>query len=216
MFKKAKKYAEGQKPKIKIIATGEVLGERPMSQTSKSLALIDKEIGFELLRPLSAKLFPETEVEREKLVDRNKLLDISGRGRKKQFELAKKFGIKFPNPGGGCLLCEKAYKDRFKDFFINQNENSIITNELISTLINFRHFRNPQTNGKIILGRNHEENLKLEKFNRKLKLHIIIPKKPGPTAIYEAAKDKELAEQIVKAYSDSNLEQRKNFEKFRI
>ena len=93
-----------------IIATGEVLGQRPMSQNKQSLGRVASLAGVEILRPLSAKLLPETSYEKDGLVDREKLLDISGRGRERQIELAKKFGIKdYPSPAGGCLLTEKEF-----------------------------------------------------------------------------------------------------------
>ena len=104
MLKKAK--ALMPKLKAKFIATGEVLGERPMSQHAGALKLIEKESRLQgkLLRPLSAQLLPETEAEEQKLVDRNKFLDIQGRSRQRQLELAKKYNLKFPTPGGGCIL----------------------------------------------------------------------------------------------------------------
>ncbi len=212
IFKKAKEYAD--KNDIRIIATGEVLGERPMSQTKHALELIDKKIGFELLRPLSARLLTETQAEKEGLVDRSRFLAINGRGRKIQFSLAKKFNIKFPSPAGGCLLCEKEYKAKLKDIFENQ---SSFTPEEIDLLKNFRHFRNPNSIGKIILGRNEKENILLEQLNKKLKYSMIIPEEiPGPTAIYEKSEDKTLANQIVSAYSLNDLSERKKFEKIRV
>ena len=93
-----------------IIATGEVLDERPMSQTMKALDIVEKEAGLKnaVLRPLSAKLLPKTVYEIQGLVDREKLLDIHGRQRTRQLELAKKYGIEgFNSPAGGCLLTEK-------------------------------------------------------------------------------------------------------------
>ncbi len=214
MFRKAKEYADSQKPKINIIATGEVLGERPMSQTSKALGIIDKEIGFELLRPLSAKLLPETQAEKKGLVDRNKLLGIQGRQRKLQIELAERYKIKYPSPGGGCLLCEEVYAARLKDIF--EYEKSV-TPEILSSLANFRHFRNPETGGKIILGRSEAENNLLEELNKKLAYNIIVPEEiPGPTALCEKKEDKELAEALIKAYSSKNLEERKKFENIKI
>ena len=211
MFKKAGEYAKNNK--IQIIATGEVLGERPMSQTSSALSKIDKEIGFEIIRPLSAKLLSETKAEKQKLVDRSKFLDIQGRKRNIQMGLAKKYNISYPTPAGGCLLCEKVYSARLKDFF-NHEKNTSITPEELSTLANFRHFREK---GKILLGRNESENALLEQLNKSLKWDIVIPKEfPGPTAIFENPEDKQIAESLIKAYSSKKLEERKKFDKFRI
>ncbi|MDP1729421.1 MAG: hypothetical protein Q8L27_04420 [archaeon] len=212
MFKKAKEYAD--KNKIKIIATGEVLGERPMSQTAGSLNRIDKKLGFEILRPLSAKLLKETQVEKDNLVDRAKFLNIQGRQRKKQFELAKKFNINFPTPGGGCLLCEKVYTGRLIDFFKTEKN---ITPEKLSTLSNFRHFRS-KSGAKILLGRNHEENLLLESLNKHLKWNITSAKSdsPGPTALYQDKHDKILVDSLIKAYSSKDLALRNKFDEIRI
>ena len=96
-----------------VIATGEVLGQRPFSQTRPSLQRVEKLAGREILRPLSAKLLPETEAEKNGLVNRGKLLDIRGRNRERQMELAKKFKIKeYPNPAGGCLLTDEIFCER--------------------------------------------------------------------------------------------------------
>ncbi|HOX30572.1 MAG TPA: tRNA 4-thiouridine(8) synthase ThiI [Candidatus Paceibacterota bacterium] len=113
MLLKAREIME--KEGFDLIATGEVLEERPMSQNKKSLALIEKESGLagKLLRPLSAKLLPATEAETSGLVNREKLEAISGRSRKRQLELADKLKIKeIPQPSGGCILCEKDYGDK--------------------------------------------------------------------------------------------------------
>lgn len=211
LLKKAKEYAVNKK--IKIIATGEVLGERPMSQHSKALKIIDREVGFEVLRPLSAKLLPETSYEKEGLVNREKFFDIQGRRRKKQIELAKKFNIQYPHPAGGCLLCEKSYSRRLKDLLKNKEKISEID---IETLRFFRHFRSKFTNKKIIIGKNEKENLMLENLNKQLKWNIIIPEKAGPTAIFEDKNDKDLVLKLIEAYSSKNLEERKKFEEIKI
>jgi len=112
MFKKAKKYADEHG--IEIIATGEVVGQRPMSQIPSAMKIIDEELGFEILRPLCAKRLKETSAEKTGLVDRNLLLNIGGRGRKRQMRLAKEYDIKYPSPGGGCFLCEKKPAFRLK------------------------------------------------------------------------------------------------------
>jgi hypothetical protein len=115
----------------------------------------------------------DKEAEKEKLVDRAKFLDIQGRKRNIQLELAKKFNIKFPSPAGGCLLCEKIYGARLKDILQHEKK---ISPELLSTLGNFRHFRPKETKGKIILGRNEIENARLEELNKKLMLTNASPK----------------------------------------
>jgi len=118
MFKKAGEYMS--EIGASFIISGEVLGERPMSQNRNSLSVIERESGFEgrILRPLSALLLAETIPEKGGLVDRNKLLNISGRSRKRQMELAVKMGIEdYPSPAGGCKLTEPAFSKRLRDLF---------------------------------------------------------------------------------------------------
>ncbi len=139
------------------VATGEVLGERPMSQNRQSLDVIERAAGLKgrLLRPLSAKLLPETEVEKQGLIDREKLLDIQGRSRKPQFELAERWGItEFATPAGGCLLTEPQYSSKLKDLLDHPGE---ATDETVALLKTGRHFRYPE-GPKLIVGRDKEEN----------------------------------------------------------
>ena len=210
LLKQAKKLAK--EIGADFIATGEVLGERPMSQHKQSLMLIEKKAGLKnkVVRPLSAKLLPETEAEKKGLADRNKFLDIQGRYRKRQIELAEKYKIRYPLPGGGCLLCEKDYAKKIIDLF---NHKKKILPEDILLLSIGRHFRK---NGKIILGKDEKENEKLELLNKKLRYHIIIPTNPGPTVIYEDKKDADVAEEIMKAYSSKDLRLREGFNDIRI
>lgn len=190
ILKKAKKIAD--KLKIRIIATGEVLGERPLSQHKSALMLIEKQAGFEILRPLSAKLLPETQAEKQGLVNRNLLLDIQGRQRKKQLELAEKYKIDFPSPGGGCLLCEKDYCKKLKPLL-----NSKISYNDIELLKIGRHFNE----SKIIIGRNKEENELLEK-EKGIK---IVPEQRGPTALVKDKKMVEEAKKLIQKYSKHKI-----------
>ena len=99
-----------------FLFSGEVLGQRPMSQNKQSLHYVAKHSGHKgyILRPLSAKNLPETIPEKDGLVDREQLLDIAGRGRKRQIELAREFGVtEYPAPAGGCLLTDKNFSIRF-------------------------------------------------------------------------------------------------------
>ncbi len=156
-MRKAKQIMETEA--FDAIASGEVLGERPMSQNKLSLDIIERdgELAGKLLRPLSAKLLPETEVEKQGLIDRNKLYAIEGRGRKPQIELARIWGIEeYATPAGGCLLTEPAYCAKLKDL-MDRNEDSDETVKLLKT---GRHFR--YTDGsRLIVGRNEKENLAL-------------------------------------------------------
>jgi len=213
LFKHAKKL--GEKINADIIATGEVLSQRPMSQLKHQLLLTEKKAGLpnKILRPLSAKLLPETEYEKKGLVNRNKLLDIKGRNRKTQLELAEKYNIKFPMPGGGCLLCEKQYTPKLKDLFKYKLIKNI-KSEDIQLLSIGRHFRKK---GKIILGKDHQENQFLETINKTLKYHILIPTTPGPTVLFEKKQDSKTAQELVKAYSkNSDDKLKKKFEGLKI
>jgi len=160
MFKKAGEYMT--KIGASFILSGEVIGERPMSQNRNSLSIIERESGYKgrILRPLSALLLAETIPEKEGLVDRNKLLDISGRSRKRQIELAVKMGIEnYPSPAGGCKLTEPAFSKRLRDLFTQES----FSLEEIELLKLGRHFR-LSTNIKLVVGRNKEENEKIKKF----------------------------------------------------
>jgi len=109
--------------KFDIVATGEVLGQRPFSQNSDALKKVEKLAGVEILRPLSAKLLPKTNYEEEGLVDRRKLLDISGKSRKRQLELVKKYGVEyFPSPAGGCRLTENEFGAKVKQLLENDGQ----------------------------------------------------------------------------------------------
>jgi len=218
ILKKAKELAE--KIKADFLATGEVLAQRPNSQYKSHLLLIEKksDLKGKILRPLSAKLLPETEAEKKGLVDRNKFFAIEGRQRKKQIELAKKYNIKYPDPAGGCLLCEKEFCKKLKDLFSSKEKNKQnIKYEDIQLLSLGRHFRSKQTNDKIILGRNETQNQEIERLNKELNYNIIIPKDfPGPTIVFENIKDKKIAEQLLKAYSKKDKKQIKKFQSMRI
>lgn len=202
MLKKAKKYAK--KIGAFFIFTGEVLGERPMTQTRENLDLIEKEAGLKgkLLRPLSAKLLPKTEAEKKGWVNREKLLDIRGRSRKKQIELAKKYEIKdYPAPAGGCLLTYKEFADKVRDLFKHKKRVSI---KNINILKIGRHFRFRKN--KIIVGRNEEENKQLLKMKEKNDYYFEVPDCGSPITILQGPKTKEAIKKAAKLtahYSDA-------------
>lgn len=184
------KYAKiiAKKENFDFIATGEVLGQRPMSQNFRALKLIEKkaDLAEKILRPLSAKVLPETEMEKSGMVDRAQLLGISGRSRKEQVVLAKKYGIKYyPSPAGGCILTDKEYSKKLRDLLENIKKPESSDFELLRI---GRHFG--EGNTKIILGRNYEENLALKKIAEKNDI-LIEPKDiPGPTALIRGKKSK--------------------------
>lgn len=157
-FKIAKEYMK--EVGASFIVTGEVLGERPMSQRRDAIFLIEKEAGLKglVLRPLSAQLFDPTIPEKEGVVDRSKLLDISGRSRKPQIELAKNFGINdYPCPAGGCLLTDPGFAKRIKDLL----DRDALTLDNVRLLKFGRHFRLSE-GLKLAVGRTQEENVSLQ------------------------------------------------------
>ena len=178
-FRNAKKLMK--KIGADFIVTGEVVGQRPMSQMRKQIELIERESGLKglIVRPLCAKLLEPSIPEKLGIVDRNKLLDISGRSRKRQIELAKKFGFKYASPAGGCILTDMNFAKKLKDLFAHSKK---ITLEDIEVLKIGRHFR--INDCKIIIGRNKEEN----DFLMKLKGIKIEPVNfKGPVALIKGS-----------------------------
>ncbi|MEA1939083.1 MAG: tRNA 4-thiouridine(8) synthase ThiI [Candidatus Caldatribacteriota bacterium] len=219
MFKKAGEYMT--RIGASFILSGEVIGERPMSQNRNSLKVIEKESGYQglILRPLSALLLPETIPEEKGLVDRNKLLDISGRSRKRQMELAIQMGIKdYPSPAGGCKLTEPGFSKRLKDL-ITQEEYSIKEIELLKL---GRHFRLTK-DIKLVVGRNKEENEQIRKYFQEGDFLFEASEVKGPIALLKkvykindglikkacqitaryCGKDKEKSEEVNIDYYDS-------------
>jgi tRNA U34 2-thiouridine synthase MnmA/TrmU len=165
-----------------FLFSGEVLGERPMSQNKNSLKTVARDSGFEeyILRPLSAKLLPVTKPEREGKVDRERLLDIRGRSRKPQMELARKYGItEFPEPAGGCRLTEPNFSKRLKDLMQHHKNFSVRDIELLKV---GRHlWLSEQV--KCIVGRNEAENIKIEELRRPEDILIAPEEIPGPAVL---------------------------------
>ena len=178
MLKKAKKLMI--ELKADFIATGEVVGQRPMSQNKSSLELIEKraEVKGILLRPLCAKLLAITEPEKKGLVNREKLLDIYGRRRIRQLELAKKFKIKdLPSPAGGCLLNDPQIGARVLEVIKDKRPLDYNTAQLLTF---GRHFL--EDNLWIMLGRNQEENQKIREISKGL-YPVYTLDVPSPTAV---------------------------------
>jgi len=173
-----------------FLITGEVLGERPMSQRRDSMFLIEKEAGLKglILRPLSAKLFEPTMPEKEGIVDRSKLLEISGRSRKPQIALAREFGINdYPCPAGGCLLTDPGFAKRVKDLMVH---NSLDIENLRLIKLG-RHFRLSK-NAKLIIGRDEAENKLLQSMTKPKDIIFKLKDHQGPFSILRGSIDKDL------------------------
>ena len=175
-----------------FLFSGEVLGQRPMSQTLSSLRYVEKHSGYEgyIVRPLSAKRLAETIPEKEGLIDREFLLGFSGRSRKPQVALAGEFGIyDYPNPAGGCLLTDKGFSRRLKDLF--EHQECFSENEL-NILKYGRHLRLNQST-KIIVGRNQPDNENIERlYNPASDILIKVKVFPGPTTVMPNGGKKEI------------------------
>ncbi len=175
-----------------FLITGEVIGQRPMSQRRDTLRVIERDSDNEglLLRPLSAKLMNPTVAETEGWIDREKLFNFSGRGRSRQIQLAKDFGITdFPSPAGGCTLADPILSTRieriYRGEFVIQAEEIGITD--IRLLLVGRQFLLPD-GFWCILGRNEKENIKIEALAEEDDILLHMPERPGPTALLRGAK----------------------------
>lgn len=190
-----------------FLVTGEVVGERPMSQNKSALQQVEKLSGYKglVLRPLSARLLEPTIPELEGWVDRSRLLDISGRSRSRQMQLAEHYGIKeYPTPAGGCLLTQENYSRRLRRILAVKPE--IAVDEL-AVLKTGRHFY--LSEGELlVVGRNHNENEQLQKIARSHDYLIKVTDRPGPLGLlrlFDADKTPDLltAASIVARYSDA-------------
>ena len=189
-----------------FIVTGDVLGQRPMSQNRKALSIIDTESGLEglILRPLSARRLPPTMPEIIGWIDRDKMLDYSGRSRKPQMALAKKLNItKYPPPAGGCLLTDNIFTKRLADLF---SSDSLLALREIELLKLGRHFRiGPKT--KIIVGRNKNENDSISLLAKDDDLLLYTVSIPGPTVLVigeMTSFSDEIAASMTASYSDAD------------
>lgn len=189
----------------RFLFSGEVVGERPMSQNKNSLRAVEKLSGFQgyILRPLSAQLLPETIPEQQGLVDRSRLLAISGRSRKPQIELARRFGItSYPEPAGGCKLTEPGFSKRLRDFM---DHSTAINRHDLELLKIGRHMRLADK-VKIIIGRNKKENDALRNMAGDRDALLWVHRVPGPTALLIGDADEHaimLAAAACARYSDT-------------
>lgn len=203
ILKKAKEYM--LKSGASFLITGEVLGQRPMSQHRSVLNTIENASGAEgiIVRPLSAKFFKISIPEQKGWIDRDKLLAIEGRSRKPQIALAKGFGIeRFQNSAGGCLLADRAFSNKMRD--IIKYEKDFQAND-ISLIKNGRAFRiSPRA--KLVVGREEKQNSLLLDLAKDADYSFRTVDIPGPIGIGRGFFDKDaisMAASIVVRYSDS-------------
>lgn len=203
VLQEAKSYME--EIGASFVITGEVLGQRPMTQQEGTLDLIRKEsgLGDRLLRPLSARLMEPTLPEKNGCLDREKLLGISGRSRKRQLELADKYGLDhYTQPAGGCLLTEEEFGHRIQEVFDHKSRQETTMRDL-KLLKHGRHFRLPN-GSKAIIGRNEEENERLSDFGNKEYWRLELASVPGPLTLVTGEpteKDFTLAARLTARYS---------------
>jgi len=203
MFDAAKKHME--EIGAEFIISGEVLGQRPMSQHGPALRTIEKESGLKgkIVRPLSAALLPKTDPEKNGLIQRKDLGMIKGRSRKPQLLMAKEFGIQDPpNAGGGCLLTDKAFGKRAFDLFDHTETPTFNDIDLLKV---GRHFRLDE-HTKLVVGRSKEENANISLLALPDDIKLEAKDVMGPTALLRgktAGQHKELAASITLRYSDA-------------
>jgi len=203
MLKTAKELA--RKEKASFLITGDVLGQRPMSQNKRAIMVIDKEVGVEglVLRPLSAKLLPMTIPEKNGWVDRKKLFSIQGKSRRKQLELNKKFGLReHTTPAGGCLLTDPNFSQRLRNLLARVKSPSSSDLALLKL---GRHFW--QKDILIVVGRNEKENKEIRGLSQKGDMVVELKDIPGPITLVRSWREKirktniEKAKKLTKYYS---------------
>ena len=193
MLKKAKTVME--KVKAPFVITGEVLGQRPMSQRRDTLHVIERDADLKgmVLRPLSAKLLPPTKAEQDGLIDRERLLGVSGRSRNVQLRLAERYRIEgYSTPAGGCLLTDKNFSDKLRDLF--KDKQTVLSSD-IRLLTVGRHYR-IDAGIKIVLGRDNRENQMLMSLSLK-DYHLFMPHNfSGPVALLSGTPSQEIKQTI--------------------
>jgi len=184
MVRKAREWMEQNG--FDFIITGEVIGQRPMSQRRDTLPVVARESGAfdRLLRPLCAKLLPETLPEREGWVSRDQLLDFNGRGRKPQMALAARYGfVDYAQPAGGCcFLTNEQYSHKLTDLWQARGKREYELDDIMLLKVG-RHLR-PRPHFKLIVGRDEGENNYLEGY-RKQFINLRSPVTPGPLVLIE-------------------------------
>lgn len=166
-----------------FLFSGEVLGQRPMSQNANALRSVAKLSGCadRILRPLSAKLLPITPMEESGLVDREQLLDIQGRSRKRQQQLAREWGYhEFPSSAGGCLLTEVGFSNQLRDLLQHTPEATVNDVELLKVGRQFRL----SDSAKLVLGRNRADNEQINQLAGSEQLKLRCSNFSGPLGLF--------------------------------
>lgn len=203
MLKEAREFM--QMTESDFLITGEVLGQRPMSQRRDTLNIIDREAGLRgrVLRPLCAKLMKPTLAEEAGIVNREMLYGFNGRSRKPQMALAREFGLTdYPAPAGGCLLTEPNYANRLSELLAHDPDPSLTDLHLLRI---GRHFR-PSADCKIIVGRDKDENERLMKLYDKSGPLLRVPGCGSPLTLVRGNATEDVvatAASICARYSDS-------------
>ncbi len=178
-----------------FVITGEVLGQRPMSQRRDTLNVIERDADMKgmVLRPLSATLLPATSAEQNGLIQRDKLLGISGRSRTVQLQLAERYGIKgFSTPAGGCLLTDANFSDKLRDLFVEKQD---VNSHDVRLLTVGRHYR-MEDGVKIVVGRDNGENQVLISLAAH-GYHLFVPHGfPGPVAVVNSSPTQDIKQTI--------------------
>lgn len=209
MFKKAGEYM--REIGADFLISGEVLGQRPMSQNKSALSAVDKLSGNRglIVRPLCGQLLPATIPETEGWIDRSNLLAISGRSRHDQMQLAEHYGIiDYPSPAGGCLLTQENFSRRLRRLFELRPGADAAACEILKV---GRHFYLAE-NQLLVVGRNHNENESLQLLANQQDYLFKVTDRPGPLGLLRPLNpddqaEVELAARIVARYSDAkNLE----------
>jgi len=209
MFKKAGAFM--REVGASFLISGEVLGQRPMSQNKSALQAVEKLSGHRglIVRPLSGQLLPPTIPETEGWIDRSRLLDISGRSRARQMELAEHYGLKdYPSPAGGCLLTQESFGKRLRRFLDLRPDADAPSTEILKV---GRHFYLADDQ-LLVVGRNHSENERLQDVAAENDYLFKVSDRPGPLGLLRTLHQGDepeinMAARIVARYSDARGEE---------
>lgn len=214
MVKHAKQWMEDND--FDFIITGEVIGQRPMSQRANTMPVVAKQSGAidRIVRPLCAQYLPETLPEREGWIDRNKLFAFSGRSRKPQFALAKQYGFSdYATPAGGCCFLTNAeYSKKLQDLWDSRGERKYELDDIMLLKLG-RHIR-PRPHFKLIIGREEGENNFMSGYQSQF-THLSCVSHNGPLVLVDGKlnpEDRELAARIVARYTQGRDTEKVNIQ----